>query len=490
MKITAQLAAVVPLLHLANSLDLLAPRSSPTVISASIQRKTTTNLSPATRDRLRVSARASASPSTLSESLSNDITLYFANVTLGTPPQPLALHLDTGSSDLWVNTPSSALCTRYASVCAASGSYTANASSSYRYLNSRFNITYIDRSGATGDYATDQLSIGGVELPAFQFGIGYRSTSQEGILGIGYPANEVAVNAAGGGSAYPNLPKALQNRGVIASSAFSLWLNDLDASTGSVLFGGVDTAKFHGTLQTLPVIAQYGEYAEFIIALTALGVNGVANSLAAGVAIPVLLDSGSSLTYLPASYVDTLFTQWNAVYDAQEGAAIVPCSLAEQQGSVDFTFSSAAATISVPLNELVLVGGYTDGQPVCIFGVAPLAAGSTAVLGDTFLRSAYVVYDIANNQISLAPTNFNSTADDIVEIASGAGGVPSATPVQNAVTSVGTRLATGVAVGGGSTVALAATPNAAVPRVAKAMITSGPGVAAAAVLGWGAVLAL
>jgi hypothetical protein len=55
------------------------------------------------------------------------------------------------------------------------------------------------------------------------------------------------------------------------------------------------------------------------------------------------------------------------------------------------------------------------------------------VLGDTFLRSAYVVYDLENNEISIAQTNFNATTENIQEIQKGADGVPNATGVANAV---------------------------------------------------------
>ena len=33
---------------------------------------------------------------------------------------------------------------------------------------------------------------------------------------------------------------------IINTVAYSLWLNDLDASTGSILFGGIDTEKYTG----------------------------------------------------------------------------------------------------------------------------------------------------------------------------------------------------------------------------------------------------
>ena len=110
-------------------------------------------------------------------------------------------------------------------------------------VNNEFNISYVDGSGALGDYVSDTLDFGGVTLQDFQFGVGQSSTSQQGVLGIGYAINEVQVNRANLRS-YPNLPLALVDTGHIKSNAYSLWLNDLDASTGAILFGGVNTAKY------------------------------------------------------------------------------------------------------------------------------------------------------------------------------------------------------------------------------------------------------
>lgn len=77
----------------------------------------------------------------------------------------------------------------------------------------------------------------------------------------------------------------------------------------------------------------------------------------------------------------------------------------------------------------------TNGQPavingvqVCQFGILPAGDNGPILLGDTFLRSAYVVYDLDNKQIALAQTRFNATASpNILEIQSGASGIPSVT---------------------------------------------------------------
>lgn len=412
----------------ADALQLAQPRdAAPRVVHRDIQRRYVED--PIARDRNRMRKRQN----TVSVSLANEETLYFMNCTIGTPAQDFRLHIDTGSSDLWVNVPNSQLCSGQGDPCGASGTYQPNSSSTYEYLNSNFNITYVDGSGSVGDYASDVVSFGGVTLQHQQLGIGYQSSSQEGILGIGYPANEVAV-AYNGGRTYPNVPQHLMQDGQINSNAYSLWLNDLDASTGSILFGGVNTAKYHGELQTVPIIPEQGVYAEFIIALTGVGINGSENSLVSNLASPALLDSGSSLMYLPNNVAQKVFDAVGAQYDERQGAAFVDCDLANSDMTVDFTFSSP--TISVGMDELVIVAGVDRGQPICILGVAP-AGDTTPVLGDTFIRSAYIVYDLTANQISLAQTNFNATgSDNVLEIHNGTNPVPSATVVQNAVTSV------------------------------------------------------
>lgn len=393
-----------------------------------------TFLSPAERDRLRKRA------GTLLESLDNEETLYFANVSLGTPAQALRLDIDTGSSDLWTNSASSDLCEMYQQECDASGTYNANSSSSYKYVNSDFYIKYADGSEAVGDYATDTLSIGGTSIEGVQFGIGYNSSSAQGILGIGYAANEASISTTG--KTYSNLPEVLMSSGVINTMAYSLWLNDLDANEGSILFGGVDSDKYHGTLSTVPIIQEDGEFREFIIGLSS--VTAANQSVFTNDPIPVLLDSGSSLSYLPTTYADAIFKIFNAEYDSNAAAAVVDCSMMNSDDTVDFDFSGQ--TISVPMSELVIIDGYRRNTAVCILGISD-AGDTTAVLGDTFLRSAYVVYDLSNNQISIAPTNFNSTTSSVKEITSGTSGVPGASVIATAVSSL--SVASGGARNGG-----------------------------------------
>lgn len=294
---------------------------------------------------------------------------------------------------------------------------------------------------------TDTLNIGDITLDDFQFGVGYESGSTDGILGIGYQANEAQVNSNNKG-AYANLPQALVEGNRIRSNAYSLWLDDLQSDSGSVLFGGVDTDKYVGSLQTLPVERIRGEYIHFVLAISGISItrNGDNQTLTTDLPFATILDSGSTITYLPDNLVRDIYSAFNVRYSRRQGP-LCSCDLANQNITVHFTFTSP--TISVPIRELVINPEQSQFQTrdfvdkrqyldddednsVCLFGIAP-SSGTISILGDTFLRSAYVVYDLANNEISMAQTNFDSTTSNVREIGTGTDAVPDATRVSNVV---------------------------------------------------------
>ncbi|KAL8791463.1 MAG: hypothetical protein Q9213_000080 [Squamulea squamosa] len=374
------------------------------------------------------------------ETLDNQGVAYTARISLGTPPQEFIVIVDTGSSDLWVNTLDSDLCSyQGADLCGDAGTYNPNASDTYAYRSSDFFVRYADGTTAGGDYVTDTVRVGEntqQEVTGLQFGIAYNSTFPVGLLGIGYTAN---VAQADDGGTYPNLPQLLVDQGVIQSNAYSLWLDDVESNTGSILFGGVDTDKYHGTLQTLPVQRMSGEYRHFVISLSGLSLsNGRNQSFEQSLPTAVLLDSGSSITYLPEQLAAEVYAALDIQIDplARSGYVEVDCSLANSDATLNFAFTSV--TIAVPMSELVLPGGRSS-RLGCLFGLAS-ANGTVGLFGDTFLRSAYVVYDLENNEISLAQTNFDSTTSTsgsttttVREIGKGKGSVPGASAVANPV---------------------------------------------------------
>lgn len=334
---------------------------------------------------------------------------------------------------MWVNTADSKLCSLPRDPCEEAGTYNRDDSSTSKVVSEGFNISYADGSGAAGDYVTDTFRIGSANISDFQFGIGETSSSQRGILGLGYDLNEVQVLSERK-DPYDNLPLKLAADGHIQSPAYSIYLNDFEASRGSILFGGVDSSRYEGDLSTLPIQSESGLYQRFLVTLTKVEFGD--ETVEDDMALAVLLDSGTSITYLPDNMVADIFERVGAEYSRSEDLAFISCSARSASESLRFTFSGAV--IEVSMSELVLdVAGLTRGQSlldeeeeVCIFGIGPAGEGSN-VLGDTFMRSAYVVFDLENNEISMAQTRANSSESDVREITED--GVPGATKVKDPV---------------------------------------------------------
>ena len=484
MRAASVAAIAAALLSPADALTF-AKRDNPRVVGIPIHKRETSKIvvSPALQRR-----------STVTQTLDNFLggSLYFANSTIGTPPQTFRFHVDTGSSDLWANTDGSQICRSTSSQdipCSVSGTYTANDSSSYKYVNSDFQIKYADGTGASGDYVTDAFSMGGATVQNLQFGVGYKSTSSQGVMGIGYPALEALVqnddDAFGQPSPYDNIPQAMVKQGLINSNAYSLWLDDINSLTGSILFGGVDTAKYTGSLVTLDIVPEGGKPIEMIVTLDGASVSvGGNNQTALSQSISVLLDSGSTLSYLPNTTAETIYQAVGAQYDSREQLAFCSCSLANSSDTMSFSFAGGQKVISIDMADMVLQGGISQNQD-CTFGIAPQpddagGSGTSYTLGDSFIRNAYVVYDIDNNQISLAQTDRDATTSNVMEIQAGSEGVPdvtgSAAPPSATLSGGANALETG---GSGSSSSSGVMPTAA-PNLAAAVM-AGAGLMFAAI---------
>lgn len=183
------------------------------------------------------------------------------------------------------------------------------------------------------------------------------------------------------------------------------------------------------------------KFLQFFVALTsveALSASGRDTLTSAGNFTGyALLDSGTTLTKVPQDIAEQFWAEAGASYNTQLGDAILPCSRAQSGGVFSFSFGGPGGpAVNVSMTELVqdvynsnttFTSGPFRGQAVCRFGITN-STDQFSILGDTFLRSAYVVYDLDNNQIALAPAKFNATAANIVPFASAGAPIPSAMP--------------------------------------------------------------
>ena len=211
----------------------------------------------------------------------------------------------------------------------------------------------------------------------------------------------------------------LKLHGYIDRQLFSLWLNDLSSTTGSVLFGGVDPTKYHGELRSTPVLLSDGLFTDWRVNLTTVTyVNGSTGAkevlLAPSGGVGTVLDSGSPNMYLPSAIANAVAVQMSA--SMVNGTPYVSCHFRQSPDELEFSFASASVgpRISVPYPEIIYPFGYpanmgkvtaADGTELCYLGLIP-TDGSIILLGTTFIRSAYVVYDVDSLEVSMAPAAY------------------------------------------------------------------------------------
>ncbi|KAL1896475.1 hypothetical protein Cpir12675_002764 [Ceratocystis pirilliformis] len=374
--------------------------------------------------------RGRATSGTLDASWLNSGSAYFTNISIGTPAQSFNVQIDTGSSDLWVPDAASGACQdgncQY-------GAFDLSSSSTYEETDVPFNITYGDNTFASGLYFNDTVTISGQSLPGLVMGLGSDTDNFYGVMGIGFPRDEASPVL------YHNLPAALVSDDIIKSSAYSIWLDDPDDNKGSLLFGGVDTAKYSGDFKRVDIVPDPSlGYVYLQVNLTrvvASSSSGNDTLTSTGFPLTVILDSGSSLISLQSDLVKEIWTEVGAINGSQTVTLVngvttipsiyplLPCSRATNNGSFSFRFGGAdGPEISVPMSELVLSltktdteakfssGDYKD-QDACYLGI--FETDDVNILGDTFLRSAFVTYDLSNKQIALAQAVWGASDSSI-----------------------------------------------------------------------------
>ncbi|CCG80750.1 Aspartic proteinase sxa1 [Taphrina deformans PYCC 5710] len=393
--------------------------------------------------------------------LANQGASYVANISFGTPGQIVQLILDTGSPLTWVNAANLSTYTPGSSPTSAQQAQGRTICQSYSCLNPAssstltvpsnttiFDIQYVDGTSSIGRIVEDTATFQGLTDTTFQFGLVEYFYSPNGvgaalggILGLSPPNRVIS---------YASLPSALaatsntavtsaftpqtilqqlRDAGAISSTAFSLYLSD--GSTGQLTIGGVDSGRYSGPLTVLPIQSDpTSTGTDFYVNLAATGHGGTASNRIT-VNQLVVLDSGTTSIYIPATVVEQLAQDLQGYfvpYDSSSGLLAIPCSTST---TIDFYFSDSAV-IRVPTSE-ILQGrltasqarrlGITTSSDVCVLSLFGTVDSDVYLLGDAFLRSAYVVYDLDQGQIALAQSSYN-TGSNITTIGSGLYGIP------------------------------------------------------------------
>ncbi|RKO84560.1 aspartic peptidase domain-containing protein [Blyttiomyces helicus] len=321
---------------------------------------------------------------------------YGGTISIGTPPQNFSVVFDTGSSNLWVTSKS---CTK----CSSRKPYDPTLSTTATQASIALtNVTY--GSGSfLGASVTDSVTLCGVTLPAqplLAATVEDQELSQglshlgkwDGILGLGWQALSSGPVVNGVPTVGPVPPvQAIAASGVLVEPVFSVWLGtqaDVADGGGEFVLGGCDSAHFVGALTCLPLqpTFQPKTLGFWSVSLNSITVGPTSSTtLQLPPSTIAIFDTGSSFIGLPPATL----TQLVQLLGGKFSSALYTAPSCTGLPNITFILGGREFAISA---EDYGTTGVVGNSCVLGFGLGPPNANSV-VLGDTFLRRWYSVYD-------------------------------------------------------------------------------------------------
>ncbi|GEQ69831.1 hypothetical protein JCM33374_g3506 [Metschnikowia sp. JCM 33374] len=301
---------------------------------------------------------------------------YITTIYLGSQKQSVTVSIDTGSADLWV----------------PGISYDPQLSSLSYYTGQSFDVGYLGGENLHGTYFLDRFQFGSESsvLPSFQFA--RADSSRLGVLGLG----DTSLLASQ--TPYDNLPWALYNAGIISKPAYSLFMNP-ENGTGALIMGGIDTEKYSGELFGYMASTTNDGLGINLKAMTFNGKHSVINEL-------VYLDSGTSFGLLSRNVMKELDVAFDTTVWTFNGVEYRGTSCDQPADkSIDFEFGHN--TISITYADAII--RKPDGTCLLGFGYY----NGKYVLGNVFLKKAYVYYDLMEKSISFAQVASSNSSNII-----------------------------------------------------------------------------
>ncbi|XP_059664248.1 aspartic proteinase CDR1-like [Cornus florida] len=343
---------------------------------------------------------------------------YLMNLSMGTPPVNMIGIADTGSDLLWTQCQPCSDCfqqdapmfnpkdsstyqplTCDSQPCEALDTHTCNSDVC------QYKMSYGDQSYSNGDLAVETFIFGStsghpVSVPKVVFGCGRENQgtfneSTSGIIGLGGGPLSI-VNQLG-----DNI-KGLFSYCLVPLNAASSVTSEINFGTNAIVSGSgvVSTPLVSKTPQTYYHLTLEG----VTVGNSTLPYKSSSESKAGADEGNIIIDSGTTLTYLPQDFYSDLASALAAAIQATAQDSVAPFGLcyATQGDGFDaptVTFHFAGADVDLPASSTFIE--VSDGV-VCL---AIVPADSVAIFGNLSQMNLLVGYDLVNKKVSFKPTD-------------------------------------------------------------------------------------
>ncbi|KAJ5638072.1 Aspergillopepsin-1 [Penicillium lividum] len=333
------------------------------------------------------------------DDVQND-SMYLAQVGIGSPAQNLNLDFDTGSADLWVwstKLPSATL-SKYTDHTVFDSS---KSSTFETQEGSTWKISYGDGSSASGTVGTDNVNIGGlvvknqaVEL-ADTLSAQFASGAGDGLLGLAFGSiNTVQPTAVATPVENMISQSDIPSTAELFTAKLGSWrdADEPDKGESFYTFGFIDQATVTAAgadITYTPVDKSQGFW---LFNSTSATVNGKTITRSGNTAIA---DTGTTLALVDDATCKAIYdTIEGAYYDSDSQGYIYPSDTTVDKLPV-VSFAVGEKQFAVQKEDL----GFSEAKTGYIYGGIQSRGDMTMdILGDTFLKGIYAVFDVGNTQ--------------------------------------------------------------------------------------------
>ncbi|RDW91243.1 hypothetical protein BP5796_02408 [Coleophoma crateriformis] len=325
---------------------------------------------------------------------------YLCEVSIGTPAQTVLLDFDTGSSDLWIW--STELPASVKSQGTGHTIFDPSKSSTYKKQSgSTWKISYGDSSSASGDVGTDNVTIGGLTIKnqaielAKQMSAQFVQGAGDGLLGLAWGSINTVTptqvkTPVENMIAQTDIPKSAE----LFTANLGSWrdANEPDKGQSFYTFGYIDQEVVKASGEDIYYTPVDNSQGFWMFDSTSATVNGKTIDQSGNTAIA---DTGTTLALVADTTCEAIYAAIpGSTYDQTNQGYVFPSSTTADKLPV-VTFAVGGKQFTVQKEDL----GFADaGNGMVYGGIQSRGSMTFDILGDTFLKGIYAVFDQGNVQ--------------------------------------------------------------------------------------------
>ena len=197
---------------------------------------------------------------------------------------------------------------------------------------------------------------------------------------------------------------------LVSSYAFSYFLDDTNTA-GGILFGGIDTARYHGQLNWLPLVPTASSFGQPVfvywqIKLNSIDIEGTSITFNPTDAV---IDTGTSLAIFPPETAKMINNKLGLQEIGSGANGLQMYGIRCENGKIpenfpDLTLTFDYITVSISTSTYLFIHPDDNGRMICISGIvgSTISSTSSLILGNVLLRQFYIVFDYGSRKIGIA----------------------------------------------------------------------------------------